>query len=127
MARILVCDDEEGLRVFVARALQLDNHMVVQAEDGLHALEILSADDVGFDLLLTDIRMPAMDGIALALNVARDHPQTVILLMTGFADQRERASDLEAIIHDVVSKPFSLADIRNSVGQALGTREAVAA
>ena len=47
MARILVCDDEEGLRVFVARALQLDNHMVVQAEDGLHALEILSADDVG--------------------------------------------------------------------------------
>ena len=68
-----------------------------------------------------------MDGIALALNVARDHPETVILLMTGFADQRERATDLEAIINDVVSKPFSLADIRQSVGRALGTREAVAA
>jgi DNA-binding NtrC family response regulator len=127
VARILICDDEDSLRVFVARALQLDNHMVVQAEDGLHALEILAADDVGFDLVLTDIRMPGMDGIALALNVARDYPETVILLMTGFADQRERAADLQAIIHDVVSKPFSLADIRQSVVGALSSSEPVAA
>jgi len=127
MARILVCDDEDGMRSFVARALQLDGHMTVQAEDGAHAIEIMSADDIGFDLLVTDIRMPVMDGIALALNVARDFPRTTILLMTGFADQRERASDLEAIIHDVVTKPFSLVDIRRIAQDALNARRAVAA
>jgi two-component system cell cycle response regulator CpdR len=127
MARILICDDEDGMRVFVARALQLDGHMTVQAEDGVHALEILSADDVGFDLVLTDIRMPAMDGIALALNVARDYPRTTIVLMTGFADQRERASDLQTIVFDVVTKPFALAEIRQRVTEALASRRSAVA
>ena len=101
--------------------------MTVQAEDGAHALEILAADELGFDLLVTDIRMPVMDGIALALNVARDFPRTTILLMTGFADQRERAADLEAIIHDVVAKPFSLSEIRQMAKEALEARPARAA
>lgn len=127
MARILICDDEDGMRIFVARALQLDGHMTVQAEDGVHALEILAADDVGFDLVLTDIRMPAMDGIALALNVARDFPATTIVLMTGFADQRERASDLQSIVFDVVTKPFALAEIRQRVRDALASRRSAVA
>ena len=65
-----------------------------------------------FELLLTDIRMPVMDGIALALAAARDIPALTILLMTGYADQRERAHGLDALIHDVVAKPFTLATIR---------------
>ena len=56
--------------------------------------------------------MPVMDGIALALAAARDHPDLVILLMTGYADQRERAHGLDALIHDVITKPFTLAEIR---------------
>ncbi|MDQ0475157.1 response regulator [Labrys wisconsinensis] len=127
MSRILVCDDEQTMRAFVARALEMDGHFVTQAEDGAHALEIMAASEPGFDLLLTDIRMPVMDGIALALNAARDHPRTAILLMTGFADQRERASDLDAIIHDVVTKPFSLADIRQKAGEAIAAGRPVVA
>jgi len=76
----------------------------------------------GFDLLLTDIQMPVMDGIALALSAARDFPQMTILLMTGFAEQRERASNLDAIVHDVITKPFSVADIRTAVADALAAR-----
>ena len=76
----------------------------------------------GFDLLLTDIRMPVMDGIALALAAARDHPDVTILLMTGYADQRERAHGLEALIHDVITKPFSVASIRAAVGGAAPRR-----
>jgi len=72
-----------------------------------------------FDLLLTDIRMPLMDGIALALSVARDHPEIIILLMTAYADQRERAANLDALIHDVVLKPFTLAEIKAAVSDAL--------
>ena len=61
--------------------------------------------------------MPVMDGIALALAAARDHPGLTILLMTGYADQRERASGLDTLIHDVITKPFSLATIRAAVGE----------
>jgi CheY-like chemotaxis protein len=122
MSRILVCDDEEGMRSFVARALKLDGHRTAEAEHGAQALEIMARAKEKFDLVVADIRMPVMDGIALALNVARDFPSTSIVLMTGFADQRERAADLKAIIHDVATKPFSLADIRRLVQDTLTAR-----
>ncbi len=110
------------MRMLVARAIAMDGHEIVTAEDGAEALEILNSDPSAFDLLLTDIKMPVMDGIALALSAARDFPNLTILLMTGFADQRERASGLNAIIHDVVTKPFSVADIRTAVADALSSR-----
>jgi two-component system cell cycle response regulator CpdR len=122
MTRILIADDEEAVRGLVARALQMDGHATVVAQDGAEALEILSHESGRFDLLLTDIKMPLMDGIALALATARTFPDLTILLMTGFADQRERASGLNAIIHDVITKPFSVADIRNKVTEALAAR-----
>ena len=119
MARILIADDEDSMRRLVARAIAMDGHETVTAEDGAEALEILTREAGAFDLLLTDIKMPIMDGIALALAAARDFPRLTILLMTGFADQRERASGLSAIAHDVVTKPFSVADIRAAVASAL--------
>jgi CheY-like chemotaxis protein len=122
MARVLIADDEESMRQLVARAIAMDGHEIVTAEDGAEALEILVRNDGAFDLLLTDIKMPVMDGIALALAARRDFPKLTILLMTGFADQRERASGLDAIVHDVVTKPFAVADIRTAVADALASR-----
>ncbi len=110
------------MRTLVARAIAMDGHATVTAQDGAEALEILTDEDGAFDLLLTDIKMPIMDGIALALAAARDFPALTILLMTGFADQRERASGLNAIVHDVVTKPFSVADIRTAVADALAAK-----
>ena len=119
MPRVLIVDDEDSMRMLVARAIAMDGHHTVTAQDGAEALEILTREQGAFDLLLTDIQMPVMDGIALALATARDFPQLTILLMTGFADQRERAHGLNAIAHDVISKPFSVADIRTAVADAL--------
>ena len=119
MARVLIADDEESMRMLVARAIGMDGHTTVTAQDGAEALEILAREDGAFDLLLSDIQMPVMDGIALALSAARDFPSVTILLMTGFADQRERASNLNAIAHDVITKPFSVAQIRAAVADAL--------
>jgi CheY-like chemotaxis protein len=119
MARILIAEDEEVIRSVVARALAQDGHAVVTASDGAEALEVLARERGGFELLLTDIRMPIMDGIALALAAARDYPHVAILLMTGFADQRERASGLDSLIHEVITKPFSVADIRRVVKDAI--------
>ena len=123
MARILLVDDEETVRGFLKRGLELDGHEVALAIDGGDGLDRLTEEAGAFDLLLTDIRMPIMDGIALALAAARDFPDLTILLMTGFADQRERASNLNAIVHDVVTKPFSVADIRTAVADALAARK----
>lgn len=112
------------MRQLVARAIAMDGHETMTAEDGAEALEILVRNNGAFDLLLTDIKMPVMDGIALALAARRDFPKLTILLMTGFADQRERASGLDAIVHDVVTKPFAVADIRTAVADALASRSA---
>ncbi len=119
MPRILLAEDEDGLRNLIARALTQDGHEVVATADGAAALDALATATGAFDLLLTDIKMPLMDGIALALAAARDHPELVILLMTAYADQRERAHGLEALIHDVITKPFTLAEIRIAVQEAL--------
>jgi CheY-like chemotaxis protein len=119
MARILIAEDDEAVRALVRRALELDGHAVMTAEDGGEALDMLQAEGGRFDLLLSDIRMPVMDGIALALAAARDFPALRILLMTGYAEQRERAHGLDAIIQDIVQKPFTLAEIRRAVTAAL--------
>jgi two-component system, cell cycle response regulator CpdR len=119
MKRILVVEDDASVRTFTARALSVDGHQVEMAEDGMEGLEIITRDAGGFDLILSDIRMPAMDGIEMAKEATASFPSLRILLMTGFADQRERASDLEQVVIDVVDKPFTLADIRSAVSRAL--------
>jgi len=123
MPRVLIADDEDSMRALVARAIAMDGHDTVTAQDGAEALDILTRENGAFDLLLTDIQMPIMDGIALALSAARDFPNLTILLMTGYAAQRERASNLNAIAHDVITKPFSVADIRTAVADALAARK----
>lgn len=119
MARILVAEDDPSVRAFVVSALTMKGHEVVAEEDGGLAAETVDAEEGRFDLLLSDIKMPIMDGIALSLHVGAHYPDLTILLMTGFADQRERAHGLDALIYDVIAKPFTLADLLAKVEDAL--------
>ncbi len=121
MARILLAEDDHSVREFVRRALELNGHDVVVAHDGGEAAAALGKDAAGFDLLLADIKMPIMDGIALALLAARERPDMPILLMTGFADQKERAHGLDRLIHDVITKPFTLEEVTQYVDTALAS------
>jgi len=123
MARILIAEDEQPVRDLLARALTMDGHEVESAPDGAAALDQIAAAGP-FDLLLTDIRMPVMDGIALALSAARDDPNLAIVLMTGYAGERERAQGLDALVYDVILKPFSLGDMKNTLAAALAARAA---
>src|SRR5687767_9069554 len=122
MARILLAEDDENVRDFVSRALKHAGHDVVEAEDGGLASEIVAEEQGRFDLLLSDIKMPVMDGIALALSVAASFPKLTIVLMTGFADQRERAHGLDQLIYDVIPKPFTLQALMEKVADALAGR-----
>ncbi|WP_026379967.1 response regulator [Afifella pfennigii] len=116
--RILLTEDDDSVRAFVSRALELDGHAVETACDGLEAMDRLTERDGDFDLLVSDVKMPVMDGIDLAHSAARKWPGLPILLMTGFADQRERAEDLQKVIRDVLTKPFTLQEIRSAVSEA---------
>jgi len=119
MAKLLIVDDDHSVRTFTARALAAAGHMVEMAEDGVDALEKLRKADGAFDLVLSDIRMPAMDGIEMARTAVKTFPGLRLLLMTGFADQRERAAEMDGTVLGVVNKPFTLAEIRDRVGRAL--------
>jgi len=121
--RILMTEDDDSVRAFVSRALELDGHQVETACHGVEALERLTERKGSFDLLVTDVKMPLMDGIALAHEAAGQWPGLPILLMTGFADQRERAEDLAEVIRDVVTKPFTLQQIREAVSEAAAVED----
>jgi len=119
MARILVVDDEPDVCAFVCRGLELDGHETKTAADGAAALAALRASGADFDMLVSDIKMPVMDGIQLALAASRDWPAPTIVLMTAYADQRARAHNLDTMIADVLLKPFSLDELQARVRAAL--------
>ena len=120
MASILVAEDDRAVGAFVQRALTHYGHVVTLVADGAAALEVLG--NSRFDLLLTDIAMPVMDGIALALAVGADYPDLPILMMTGYAAEKQRAHNLDVLIHDVLPKPFTLQAIVEAVDRALNAR-----
>ena len=119
MGRILIVEDDDSVRIFTARALQSAGHTVETAEDGDQGMEKITAAAGAYDLVLSDIRMPVMDGIEMARQAARLFPSLRILLMTGYAEQRERAAELEGVVVGVVNKPFTLPQIRDHVSRAM--------
>jgi two-component system, cell cycle response regulator CpdR len=117
VARLLIAEDDKAVRDFVTRALRQEGHDIMAVNDGMQALDALSQGS--YALLLSDIVMPRLDGIALALKVASDHPDLPILLMTGYAAERQRAHDLEVMIHEVIIKPFTLDQICKATSRSL--------
>ena len=103
MLRILLAEDEEAMRTYLARALENAGYEVVSVDRGTAALPLL--EDGRFDLLLSDIVMPEMDGIELAQRCAELSPQTKVMFITGFAAVTLKAS------REVLSKPFHLKDL----------------
>ncbi len=117
MARILVAEDNDSVREYVDRGLKSFGHTVVCVADGGAALSILQIED--FDLLITDIVMPVMDGIALALSASDIKTTMPIIMMSGYAIERQRAHNLQDLITEVISKPFTLAELRKAVDKVL--------
>lgn len=119
MARLLIVEDDESVRTLAARALERAGHAIDTAADGDEGLARIIATQGAYDLVVSDIRMPAMDGIEMAKLAVARFPSLKILLVTGYAEQRERAAELEGTIVGVVQKPFTLQSIRDRVAQAL--------
>ncbi|MGE0733930.1 MAG: response regulator [Alphaproteobacteria bacterium] len=120
MAKILIAEDDPAVREFVARALTHVGHHVTTVDDGTQALERMGADH--FDLLITDVKMPGIDGITLSHRVARARPSVCILVMTGYAEEQQRAAVLNGTVRQIITKPFTLKQICAAANEALAAR-----
>lgn len=106
--RILLAEDDDAMRSYLVRALENAGYEVVAVDRGTEAVPLLEAEQ--FDLLLSDIVMPEMDGIELAQRCAEVSPRTKVMFITGFAAVTLRASR-EQPQAKVLSKPFHLRDL----------------
>jgi two-component system cell cycle response regulator CpdR len=117
MIRILLAEDEEAMRTYLARALENAGYDVVAVDRGTAAIPYLENEH--FDLLLSDIVMPEMDGIELAQRCAEISPDTKVMFITGFAAVTLKASR-EAPQARMLSKPFHLKDLVLEVERTFG-------
>ncbi len=118
--RILIVDDDRSLREFLEILLAKDGYKVVSATDGRHALEILAAERIS--LVLSDIRMPGMDGVTLLKEIKREKPSLPVILITAFASLDTAVAAMREGAWDYITKPFRIDELRKVVQKALDNR-----
>ena len=117
MTRVLVADDEEGIRSFVAESLELEGHEVLQAADGASALAMLEA--AAFDVLVTDLKMPGLDGMELVRRLRASQPDLAIVVLTAHGTVEVAVEAMKLGARDFIEKPISsLAQLRLVVARA---------
>jgi len=121
-ARILVVDDEEQIAELLAGILRSQGHRVEYVTSGADALERMR--EASFDLLMTDLRMPRMDGMRLIEEAKEIDPEVDALIMTAFASTETAVTALRRGVTDYLSKPFGLDDVRRAIEKCLKAREA---
>ena len=121
VGRVLVADDEEGVRTFLAESLERVGHEVTQVADGEAAL--LAARDEPFDVILTDLRMPGADGMTVVRTVRTEQPDVEVIVLTAFGDVATAVEAMKLGAFDYLQKPVSgPAAVRELVAGALERR-----
>lgn len=114
MADILIADDDEALRTLMERTLSGDGHTVAVVNDGGEALERFQSGATP-DVLIADIDMPVVDGVALAKQALQSQPQLRILMISGMTERLESAGGIAAAHIETLQKPFTLEALRASL------------
>lgn len=115
--RVLIADDEEGLRFVLTKLLKQEGCDVVEAEDGSQVLERVA--DETYDLYILDIKMPKVDGLEAMRHIRRRYPNALIVMMTAFGTQSLAMEALQAGAYDYFTKPFELEELRIILRRAL--------
>ena len=113
--RVLVVDDDFAIKVVVTAMLEVLGCLVDRAEDGIKALDCMAARH--YDLVLTDLNMPAMDGFSLACTIRRRRPNTKIVIMTGTCRDDVQAMAGAGQVNAWLFKPFSMREVRQLINR----------
>ncbi|MBX3261757.1 MAG: sigma-54-dependent Fis family transcriptional regulator [Labilithrix sp.] len=123
--RVLVADDEEGVRSFLAESLERDDHEVVAVADGAAALA--AAREEPFDVVITDLKMPKLDGMSVVRTLRTEQPDVELIVLTAFGDVSTAVEAMKLGVFDYLQKPVSSpAAVRELVKGALGRRDLLA-
>jgi two-component system response regulator PilR (NtrC family) len=117
VAKILVADDELSMRQFLEILLKKEGHIVICAADGQEALSLFQAEP--FDLLISDIKMPKVDGLELLRRVKGQRPNMMVIMVTAYASPEDAIVAMKAGAYDYLTKPFKLEEIKSVIRNAL--------
>jgi len=118
MAKILIVDDDPDILIVIQRLLETDGHEAVTADSGMKALKLIELDE--YDLVISDLRMPSMDGIALLRELKALRPSLPVILVTAYASVETAAESVRLGASDYLFKPFKVKDLLSAVARALG-------
>jgi len=119
-AKILIVDDDPGVRESLEELLRLENYQADSTGSGEDALKALSE---GFDLVLLDIKMPGIDGVEVMHEIRKYHPDTRIIIITGYGSLESAIDAIRSGAQDYMLKPYTADDILVSIGKALSEKE----
>ncbi len=119
-AKILIVDDDAGVRESLEELLRLEDYQADSSDSGEDALEALAE---GFDLVLLDIKMPGIDGVEVMHEIRKYHPDTRIIIITGYGSLESAIDAIRSGAQDYMLKPYTADDILLSVNKALSEKE----
>ena len=123
MSRVLVVDDEANIRKVLAALLKREGHDAVLASDGAEALSALEAESSDIDVVVTDLKMPRVDGLTVLREVTRRYPEIPVIMITAHGTVDTAVEAMKAGAFDLLQKPFEQEDLRILIGKAVRTRQ----
>ena len=121
--RVLIVDDEKNIRAGLGKAIEMDGHNVILAEDGQRALEIVESDEI--DLIIADLKMPRISGEELLKRIVQTYPTLPVIILTGHGTIESAVRAMRDGAYDFLTKPVNLDRLSLLVKRALSTRELV--
>jgi DNA-binding NtrC family response regulator len=120
MNKVLIVDDELNMRLVLAAMLKKEGYAITSAADGLEALQILKSNKM--DVVVTDLKMPHLDGMELLLRITEQYPQVPVIIITAHGTVATAVEALKRGALDYITKPFELDDLKNVISKAIKTR-----
>ena len=117
---ILAIDDEEIVRMSCERILRMAGYEIDTSADGLNALKML--DSKKYDLVLTDLKMPGMDGLEVMCELKKKLPDAKVIIVTGYSTLETAVKAIKMGAHNYIEKPFSPDSLLSAVREALGEK-----